>query len=109
MVTVVDAATALVLTVNVALVAPAATVTLGGTVAAAVLLLESATVAPPAGAARLSVTVPVEEFPPVTLVGFSESDERETDAAAEEDSSKSRTAGLGSFCETATNFEGEII
>src|SRR5260221_2558116 len=76
MVTVVDAATALVLTVNVALVAPAATVTLGGTVAAAVLLLESATVAPPAGAARLSVTVPVEEFPPVTLVGFSESDER---------------------------------
>src|SRR5258708_12337903 len=76
MVTVVDAATALVLTVNVAVVAPAATVTLGGTVAAAVLLLESATVAPPAGAARLSVTVPVEEFPPVTLVGFSESDER---------------------------------
>ena len=76
MVTVVDAATALVLTVNVALVAPAATVTLDGTVAAAVLLLESVTVAPPAGAAPLSVTVPVEEFPPVTLVGFSESDER---------------------------------
>ena len=61
---------------NVAVVAPAATVTLEGTVAAAVLLLESATVAPPAGAAPLSVTVPVEEFPPVTLVGFSESDER---------------------------------
>ena len=76
MVTVVDAATALVLTVNVALVAPAATVTLDGTVAAAVLLLESVTVAPPAGAAPLNVTVPVEEFPPVTLVGFSDSDER---------------------------------
>ena len=76
MVTVVDAATALVLTVNVALVAPAATVTLDGTVAAAVLLLESVTVAPPAGAAPLNVTVPVEEFPPVTLVGFIESDER---------------------------------
>src|SRR5713226_1788755 len=109
MVTVVDAATALVLTVNVALVTPAATVTLEGTVAAAVLLLESATVAPPAGAAPLSVTVPVEEFPPVTLVGFSESEERETYVGAEEDSSKSRTAGLGSFCEIATNFEGEII
>lgn len=75
MVTVVDAATALVLTVNVALVAPAATVTLDGTVAAEVLLLESVTVAPPAGAAPLNVTVPVEEFPPVTLVGFSDSDE----------------------------------
>ena len=109
MVTVVDAATALVLTLNVALVAPAAIVTLEGTVAATVLLLESAIVAPPAGAAPLSVTVPVEEFPPVTLVGFTESAERETGAGAEEDSSKSKTAGLGSFCETATNFEGEII
>jgi hypothetical protein len=75
MVTAVDVATALVLTVNVALVAPAATVTLEGTLAAAVLLLESVTCAPPAGADPLSVTVPVEEFPPVTLVGFSESEE----------------------------------
>ena len=108
MVTVVDAATALVLTGNVALVAPAGTGTVEGTLAAP-LLLESATCAPPAGAGPLNVTVPVEEFPPVTLVGFSETEERETDAAAEEDSSKSRTAGLGSFCETATNFEGEII
>ena len=40
MVTVVDAETALVLTVNVALVAPAATVTLDGTVATDVSLLE---------------------------------------------------------------------
>src|SRR6266404_3612314 len=108
MVTVVDAATALVFTGNVALVAPAGTGTLEGKLAAP-LLLASATCAPPAGAGPLSVTVPVEEFPPVTLVGFSESEERETDAGAEEDSSKSRTAGLGSFCETATNFEGEII
>ena len=61
---------------KVALVAPAATVTLDGTVAALVLLLESVTVAPPAGAAPLSVTVPVEEFPPMTVVGFSDSDER---------------------------------
>jgi hypothetical protein len=76
MVTVVDAATALVPTGNVALVAPAATVTLEGTLAAAVLLLESATCAPPDGAAPLSVTVPVEEFPPVTLVEFSVIEER---------------------------------
>ena len=70
----VDAATALVPTVNVALVAPAATVTLEGTLAA-VLLLERATRAPPDGAAPLNVTVPVEEFPPVTLVGFSVNEE----------------------------------
>ena len=109
MVTMVDAATALVLTVKVALVAPAVTVTLDGTLAAEVLLLKSVTTAPPDGAAPLSGTVPVEEFPPVTLAGFTESEERATDAGAEEDSSKSRIAGLGSFCETATNFEGEII
>jgi hypothetical protein len=109
MVTVVDAATALVLTVNVALVAPAATVTLEGTLAAPVLLLESATCAPPAGAASLKVTVPVEEFPPVTLVGFSEIEERETATGGVEDSSKSNTAGLGSFSETATNFEAETM
>jgi hypothetical protein len=109
MVTVVDTATALVLTVNVALVAPAATVTLEGTLAAVVLLLESVTIAPPDGAAPLSVTVPVEELPPGMLVGFTESEVRATGAGAEEDSSKSRIAGLGSFCETATNFEGEII
>jgi len=105
---VVDAATALVLTVNDALVAPAATVTLAGTLAAVVLLLESATCAPPVGAGPLSVTVPVEEFPPVTLVGFNESEEREREAGTEE-SSKSQIAGLGSFSGTATNFEGEII
>jgi len=97
-----------VLMVNIAVVAPAATVTLDGTLAAVVLLLESATIAPPAGAAPLNVTVPVEEFPPVTLVGFTETEERETDAGTEDDS-KSKIAGLGSFSETATNFEGEII
>jgi len=56
--------------VNVALVAPAATVTLDGTRAVVVLLLDNATAAPPVGAAPLSVTVPVDEFPPVTLAGF---------------------------------------
>jgi hypothetical protein len=74
MVTAVDAATALVLTVNDALVAPAATVTLEGTLAVVVLLLVRVTCAPPVGAAPLSVTVPVEEFPPVTLTGFKLSD-----------------------------------
>jgi len=50
MVTEVDAATALVVTVKVTLVAPAGTVTLEGTLANAVLLLESRTWASPAGA-----------------------------------------------------------
>ena len=76
MVTGVDAVTVLVLTVNVALLAPAATITLAGTVATALLPLERETVAPPAGAGPLSVTVPVEGDPPVTLVGFSVSEER---------------------------------
>ena len=108
MVTEVAAPTALVLTANEALVAPAAITTLAGTLAAVVLLLESAIVAPPAGAGPLSATVPVEEFPPVTLVGFSESEEREEMDVATVDDSKSMTEGLGSFSETATNFVGEI-
>src|SRR5437879_5981840 len=74
-VTGVDAVTALVLTVNVALLAPAAIVTLAGTLAAP-LSLESSTCAPPVSAGPLSVTVPVEGDPPVTLVGFSVSEER---------------------------------
>jgi hypothetical protein len=75
MVTAVEAVTALVLTVKVALLAPATTATLEGT-RTAPLLLESATCAPPAGAAPLNVRLPVEEFPPVTLVGFSPSEAR---------------------------------
>ena len=67
----VDAATAVVVTANVPLVAPAATVTLAGTVAD-VLLLDNVTNAPPVGAAPFSVTVPVAPTPPTTLVGLTD-------------------------------------
>ena len=60
-------------TVNVAEVEPAATVTLDGTLATELLLLLRETVVADAGAA-LSVTVPCEEEPPLTLVGFSVSE-----------------------------------
>ena len=70
--------TAPVVTVNVAVVAPAATITLAGTCAAVELLLLNVTVAPPVGAAPLKVTVPVADAPPVTLVGFRVTDDSET-------------------------------
>jgi hypothetical protein len=63
-------ATGLVATMKAAVVAFAATVTLGGTVAAAVLLLDSVTTAPPAGARPFKVTVPVVEVPPITEEGL---------------------------------------
>lgn len=59
-----------VVTVKVVDLAPTATVTVGGTVAIAVLLLVRATTMPPVGAGPLSVTVPVDGLPPTTLVGF---------------------------------------
>jgi hypothetical protein len=51
--------------VNVALVDPAGTVILAGTVAG--LPPDNTTTAPPAGAAALRVAVPVTGFPPTTL------------------------------------------
>ena len=73
---VVEAVTLLVLTVKVALLAPARTVTLEGTLAAP-LSLVSSTCAPPVSAGPLNVTVPVEDCaPPVTLVGFSVSEDK---------------------------------
>src|SRR5258708_6556662 len=69
-VTEVEEVTASVDTWKVALLAPDGTVTVAGTVATAVLLLERDTSAPPVGAGALSVTVPVEGEPPLTLVGF---------------------------------------
>jgi hypothetical protein len=62
--------TVLVVTVKVAVVLPAATVTVPGTVATDVRLLESATTTPPVGAAPESVTVPVDGAGPLTVVGF---------------------------------------
>jgi hypothetical protein len=62
--------TAAVVIANVAVVAPAATVKLAGTWAVAVRLLVSVTTIPPAGAGPSSVTVPVDGFPPLTLLGL---------------------------------------
>ena len=67
----VEVVTAEVVTVNVRLVAPAGIVTLAGTVTAAELS-DKLTTAPPEGAAALSVTVPVEELPPTTAVGLTD-------------------------------------
>ena len=67
-VTVVAADTAVVLTVKVAELAPAGTVTVTGKVAVA-LLEERLTTMPPVPAAPVKVTVPVEELPPVTDAG----------------------------------------
>jgi len=76
MTAVAEVVTALEVTVKVAVVALAATITDAGTVAADVFPLESATETPPAGAGLLSVTVAVEfAAPPINVAGFSESDE----------------------------------
>ena len=58
-----------VLTVKMALLASAGTVTLAGTVAAPVLLRTSETTARPAGAATFSVAVAVALLPPETVPG----------------------------------------
>ncbi len=59
-------------TVNVAEVAPAATVTLVGTVAAEVLELESETATPPLPAASVNVTVPVPVWPLAIVLGLTD-------------------------------------
>jgi len=72
----VEEVTAKVVTVNVTLVAPAGMVTLAGTVATTVLLLERETTAPPVRAGPLSMMLPVEGDPPLTLLGFNTSEVR---------------------------------
>jgi len=67
--------TGLVDTLKSAVVAPAGTVTVVGTVATFQGSLPSAITAPPVGAAALRLTVPVEGLPPTTLVGFTLIDE----------------------------------
>jgi hypothetical protein len=74
MVTEVVAATEDVVTVKVAVLLPAATVTEAGTLAA-VLLDDKDIVAPPVGAAALKVSVPVEDVPLATLDGLTETEE----------------------------------
>ena len=64
------ACTCVVLTVKLVDCDPAGTETLAGTVAAELLLVIATVVA--AGAIAVSVTVPVEELPPVTVVGFND-------------------------------------
>src|SRR5262245_38291986 len=61
--------------VKLALIAPLATVTVAGT-SALVLLQERTTIAPPLGAPLLSVTVPCDVLPPVTLAGLSVRDDK---------------------------------
>src|SRR5262245_26042089 len=76
MVTELAAVTAVVAMEKLALTAPAATVTLAGTLATVALLLESATAAPPVGAAVVNVTVPVLAAPPTTLVGLTVTEDK---------------------------------
>ena len=60
------------LTVNAAVVEPCGNVTLDGTLAAAVLELESDTVVPPVPAAAVRVTVPVPDCPLMIVLGLTE-------------------------------------
>ena len=62
--------TAWVVMLKLAVVLPASTVTVDGTVATPLLPVDKFTTNPPVGAAPVSDTVPTEVTPPRTLVGF---------------------------------------
>lgn len=83
MLTIVEEDVALVFPAKVVLVAPAGMVTADGTVARALLLLASETMAPLDGAGALSVTLPANADPPVTLPGLSVSEVRTGPGAAD--------------------------
>jgi hypothetical protein len=68
----------LVITGKVAVVLPPGTVTLDGTFATPVLLLDRLTTTRSLGAGAVRVTVPVEEPPPVTVDGSRLNAERDT-------------------------------
>jgi hypothetical protein len=70
MVTDVAVLTKAVLTLKVAVVLFGSTVTVAGTLATEVLLLDRVTTAPPLGAGAANVTVPIDEVPPCTVSGF---------------------------------------
>jgi hypothetical protein len=76
-VTTVRTTVGLVIAVNFADVAPAATVTLLGIVTSAPLLLNRRTNTPPAGAGPFSTTVPVDGLPPLTVAGDKVNETRE--------------------------------
>ena len=78
-----DVLTAVVVAVNGAVVAPEGTVTLVGIVTADDWLLAKVTIAPPLGAAAVSVMVPVDEVPPVTVAGLNETDANDATAGAD--------------------------
>jgi hypothetical protein len=69
----VEDATGVVPMLKLAVVAPCGTVTDGGTVAEALLLDKATTTLPTA--APVNVSVPLDEFPPITLVGLTVSEE----------------------------------
>ena len=73
----VDVATVPAVAVKVALLLPAGTVTLAGTVATAVLPLVSVTTVP-AGAAAFKVTVPVDVASETIVDGFNVTDDTES-------------------------------
>lgn len=87
----VEAVTDVVAMVKLALVDPAATVTFAGT-DVAVELSESETSAPPLGAAALSVTVPLDELPPTTLLGLTDTVESAALGGGEEPAVTSSSA-----------------
>jgi hypothetical protein len=83
-VTAVEVETGAVVTANVALLAPSGMVTDAATLATAGSLLDRETATPLAGAGPLNVTTPVDELPPVTLVGLKLNEDKDREEPEEE-------------------------